>query len=66
MSEIGQEVTSFRCPKCASSRFDSSLDDRKEVVSRHCRGYPGDVRGCDFSWPVADDSKYFATWKRIK
>lgn len=52
---------SFRCPKCGSSYFRSTIVDGVTVTG-HCKGRYlsyGVYTGCDFEWPRAEDHKVF-------
>ncbi len=48
---------SFVCPKCGGTYFGSSQQADGSMV-RHCHG-DAYSSGCGFSFPVAEDAKYF-------
>jgi len=67
MSEIGDKVVKFRCPRCGGARFGTDVIPKNptEPVEHSCRGTDGED-GCGFSWSSTDNHKYFETWQRIK
>jgi len=62
---VGQPVRrTFTCPKCGGHAFTSSNCTDPGSMVRHCTGflepYKKGRRPCDFSWPCADDAKYYS------
>ena len=57
---ICENRATFCCPKCGGHAYGSSLPTVEiEKMWGHCHNYLSDGQPCAFSWPHADDHKYF-------